>query len=124
MEEKVLKQIYQVKKETYNQLITEEGVENNLYFVREFDMNGTPFSSSIYLGNRLYGQTFNNEIIGNDIETSDGDYIIPENNYSYTPDNTTQATSGINYEEYNNVINNGGEIELEQDIVNTQTIIE
>ena len=47
MEEKVLKQIYQVKKETYNQLITEEGVENNLYFVREFDMNGTPFSSSI-----------------------------------------------------------------------------
>ena len=30
MEEKVLKQIYQVKKETYNQLITEEGAENNL----------------------------------------------------------------------------------------------
>lgn len=128
MEQRFLKHIYQVKQETYNQLLNEGLTENNLYFVRDFDENGESIISSIYLGERLYGQTL--MITGNDVDTIIEEIATPESpntentnsestNYTYSnnPDNT-------NYTEYYNVINNGGEIELNKDIVNTETIIE
>ncbi len=130
MEQRFLKHIYQVKQETYNQLLNEGLTENNLYFVRDFDENGNPISTSIYLGDRLYGQTGNIMITGNDVNgvieevNKESTNTSSSNEYTYPSAQPSNTPEVANYEEYYNVINNGGEIELEQDIINTQTIIE
>ena len=130
MEQRFLKHIYQVKQETYNQLLNEGLTENNLYFVRDFDENGNPISTSIYLGDRLYGQTGNITITGNDVNgvieevNKESTNTSSSNEYTYPSAQPSNIPEMANYEEYYNVINNGGEIELEQDIINTQTIIE
>ena len=122
MEEKYLNKIYQIKQSTYDKLLNEGKIESSIYFVRDFDENNTQISTSIYLGDRLYNKTINDTIVGNDTESIDENENITNNTLQTTPIENIDKTS--NYEEYNNVINNGGEIELEQDIVNTETIIE
>lgn len=74
MDNKQLKGVYQLKQETYDQMVNERTTDSSLYFVRDFDGNGKPASSSIYLGDRKYGEMCNDTIEGNDVE--DGIYII------------------------------------------------
>lgn len=74
MDSKQLKGVYQLKQDTYDQMVNEGTTDSSLYFVRDFDGNGKPISSSIYLGDRKYGEMCNDTIEGNDVE--DGIYII------------------------------------------------
>ena len=74
MDSKQLKGVYQLKQDTYDQMVNEGTTDSSLYFVRDFDENGKPTSSSIYLGDRKYGEMCNDTIEGNDVE--DGIYII------------------------------------------------
>lgn len=74
MDSKQLKGVYQLKQDTYDQMVNEGTTDSSLYFVRDFDGNGKPTSSSIYLGDRKYGEMCNDTIEGNDVE--DGIYII------------------------------------------------
>ena len=99
--------IYKVKKETFNQMVNEGTINNGgLYFVRDFDEQNIPTAHSIYLGDRLYAEVCNNDIIGNDIEIEPNENIEPHY-----------------YQEYDETVNNGGEIKLEENIVNTESII-
>lgn len=74
MDSKQLKGVYQLKQDTYDQMVNEGTTDSSLYFVRDFDGNGKPTLSSIYLGDRKYGEMCNDTIEGNDVE--DGIYII------------------------------------------------
>jgi hypothetical protein len=74
MDSKQLKGVYQLKQDTYDQMVNEGTTDSSLYFVRDFDGNGKPTSSSIYLGDRKYGEMCNDTIEGNDVE--EGIYII------------------------------------------------
>lgn len=67
---KSLTGIYKVKKETFEKMLNEGTINNGgLYFVRDFDEQNIPITHSIYLGDRLYAEVCNNDIIGNDVET-------------------------------------------------------
>lgn len=96
---KTLKGFYQVKKETYNKAIEEGTTDGNLYFVRTFDENGLHVTSEIYLGDRLYGETCNSDVEGNDVEIHN--------------------TSTEYLSHFTQTLLNGGEITLEEDIVLT-----
>jgi hypothetical protein len=80
MDSKQLKGVYQLKQDTYDQMVNEGTTDSSLYFVRDFDGNGKPTSSSIYLGDRKYGEMCNDTIEGNDVEGYDGysRYVIIE----------------------------------------------
>lgn len=68
MANKQLNGIYQFKQDTFDQMINEGTIDSSLYFVRDFDANGIPTSSSIYLGDRKYAQIYTIE--GDDVEES------------------------------------------------------
>ena len=84
MANKQLNGIYKFKQDTFDQMINEGAIDSSLYFVRDFDANGIPTSSSIYLGDRKYGEMCNDTIEGNDVEddiTNNGSHEQP-----FTPD--------------------------------------
>lgn len=83
MDSKQLKGVYQLKQDTYDQMVNEGTTDSSLYFVRDFDGNGKPTSSSIYLGDRKYGEMCNDTIEGNDVEDDITYSNIPEEALSW-----------------------------------------
>jgi hypothetical protein len=105
--DKNLTGIFQYKKATFDQMQNEGKLqEGGLYFIRDFDEQDIPIAHSIYLGDRLYAEVCNNDIVGNDIEVEE-----------------TEITEPHTYTEYEETVKNGGGITLDENIVNTQSII-
>ena len=105
----VLKGIQKVRLETYQKAVEEGKADDYLWFVRDFNEEGSIISSAVYFGDRLYAEKNENIILGNDLEMDDG---------GYEPSTQEETLEAID-----KAVENGGEVNLKTN-VKKQIVIE